>query len=192
MNYLSRRAVLASLATLAVSPASAQRTNPPRFETAARQFTQISPPRAVPPLRLRGLDGKTSELSAQRGGITLINLWATWCPACVNELPVLERLHTSNQGVRVVAISVDREGGRERVARYLTKLNVKRLPVYLDPEGDVAYSDRENVRKAPFALYGMPISYIADGGGRIVGYFPGEADWLGADAQRLFAYYRGE
>jgi thiol-disulfide isomerase/thioredoxin len=189
MKSFSRRVALTgALSILSVSARAHDR--PPRFETAQRQFTIVRPARTVPPLRPKGLDGRAVDLGPLAGRVTLINFWATWCPACVNELPVLERLHLSGADVRVIAISVDREGGPERVARYLRKLNVRRLPVYLDPEGVIAYADRDNERQAPFALYGMPISYVIDRAGRIAGYFPGEADWTSPAALNLLDYYR--
>ena len=123
--------------------------------------------------------------------MTLVNFWASWCPACRTELPTLERLHVAmaDQGVRVVAISVDRDG-RDIAARYLRNLNIRRLPVYHDAEGLVAYTDRENRRNAPFALYGMPISYVIDSAHRIVGYLTGEADWASPAGRNLLAYLR--
>lgn len=188
-NILTRRAVTAGLLAAGMMPAAAQ-NRPPRFETASRQFTEVSPSRPMPPLRLRALDGAMRDIAPAHGGVTLINFWATWCPACVNEMPILQRLHQSRRA-HVIAISVDREGGRERVSRYLEKLKVTQLPIYLDPDGVAAYTDRENARRAPFALYGMPISYIIDRDNRVAGYFAGEADWLSADASRLLAHYGG-
>jgi thiol-disulfide isomerase/thioredoxin len=189
MRSLSRRTAIAGLLSAVVAPVRAQ-DRPPHFETARRQYTLLRPARTPPPLRPNGLDGRAADLGALDGGVTLINFWATWCPACVNELPILERLHLSGRGVRVIAIAVDREGGPQQVLRYLQKLNVRRLPVYLDPEGVIAYADQKNERKAPFALYGMPISYVIDRAGRIVGYFPGEADWMSPAALNLLDYYR--
>jgi thiol-disulfide isomerase/thioredoxin len=189
MRSLSRRTTLAGLLSAVTAPAYAQ-DRPPHFETARRQYTLLRPARMPPTLRPKGLDGRAADLGALDGQVTLINFWATWCPACVNELPILERLHLSGDGVRVIAISVDREGGPQKVSRYLQKLNVRRLPVYLDPEGVIAYADQNNERKAPFALYGMPISYVIDRAGRIAGYFPGEADWMSPAALNLLGYYR--
>jgi thiol-disulfide isomerase/thioredoxin len=187
-SSLTRRAALAGLLAATATPARAQ-NRPPRFETLQRQFTLVSPVRTLPSLRVQALEGKPLDLAALAGNVTLVNFWATWCPACVNELPILERLHFGNHGVRVVAISVDREGGRDRVARYLKKLNVRKLPVYLDPGGAVAYADRDNARGAPFALYGMPISYVLDRAGRVSGYLAGEADWTSPEALNLLRYY---
>jgi hypothetical protein len=56
-------------------------------------------------------------------------------------------------------------------------LDLRTLPIFLDPNGYVAYSDSGNGKDAPFALYGMPITYLVSSSGSIVGYMPGAADW---------------
>lgn len=190
MNRLSRRATVAGLLAAAAGPAFAQRNDPPPLRSGSRQFTLLRPARVAPPLSLTTLQGK-SEVVDLRGTVTLINFWAIWCPACIRELPVLEQLHRAGaqQGVRVLAISVGGDD-RAKVQHYLKRLGIRHLPVYLDLDGSVAFSDRGNARKAPFGLYGMPISYVLDREARIVGYLPGEADWLSPDARRLLDYYR--
>jgi hypothetical protein len=60
----------------------------------------------------------------------------------------------------------------------------------LDPNGNVAYSDGGNSRNAPFALYGMPITYLIASSGLIVGYMPGAADWSTAAAKDLIEHLR--
>lgn len=188
---VTRRAVLGGLLTVAASRAVAgTRDDPPAFATERRQFTLLRPARVVPPTRLVGVDGRTTDLAAQLGKATLVNFWASWCPACRTELPILERLHLTmaDQGVRVLAISVDRDG-RDVAARYLRQLGIRRLPVYHDAEGLVAHVDGENRRNAPFALYAMPISYVVDRDRRIVGYLKGEADWTSPAARNLLSYY---
>ncbi len=190
---MTRRAVLGGLLAATASRAiAAGPDSPPAFDGARRQFTELRPQRSVPPTRLVGVDGRAADLAQLLGKVTLVNFWASWCPACRTELPTLERLHIAmaDQGVRVVAISVDRDG-RDVAARYLRNLNIRRLPVYHDAEGLVAYTDRENRRNAPFALYGMPISYVIDSAHRIVGYLTGEADWASPAGRNLLAYYAG-
>jgi thiol-disulfide isomerase/thioredoxin len=187
---MTRRAVLGGVPAAVVVPAgAAERGHPPTFRTVRHQFTLVRPARLLPSLRLVGLNGRATDLTLP-GQVTLVNFWATWCAACRTELPILERLSgaMADRGVRVIAISVD-QGGRETVTPFLRSLNIKRLPVYLDPEGLVAHADRENRRNAPFALYGMPISYVIDRAGRIVGYLPGEADWTSPEGQNLLAHY---
>jgi thiol-disulfide isomerase/thioredoxin len=116
--------------------------------------------------------------------------WASWCPACRIELPVLDRLSERARKMRlnVVAVSEDR-GGRDQVSRFVQSLGIRNLPIYLDPHGHVGHTDPDRT-KAPFALYGMPITYLIARSGWIVGYMPGAADWTEPAAEVLVEYLR--
>lgn len=162
--------------------------DPPPFGTASRQFTLLRPARPLPALRLIGLDGRASELASFRGQVVLLNFWATWCPACRNELPSLEHAQEAHRGLKVLAVSVDRERP-DRVKAYVERLKLRRVAVFADPEARVAFSDRDNPHKAPFALYGMPITYVVDRAGRVRGYMPGEGDWTSPQAARLLRHF---
>lgn len=59
-------------------------------------------PRALPALALSTLDGRSVSLPTLRGRPLVINLWATWCPPCRRELPMLLEQAASAQGVRIV------------------------------------------------------------------------------------------
>ena len=144
----------------------------------------------MPPLRLRRVDGKVVDFAALPKGPMIINFWATWCAACRTELPILDALHRRllPRGFHVVAISKDKGDSAGVVARYAKQLGVKALPLYLDPNDDVAYSDRSNPRGAPFALYGMPVSYLVRRSGVLAGYMPGAADWDTKEAAALLDY----
>ena len=54
-------------------------------------------------------DGKTLAMSTLRGKLLLVNFWATWCPPCVEELPLLNQFHQENKGKnwQVVGLAVD-------------------------------------------------------------------------------------
>lgn len=183
------RALAGVAAGLAPREAVSGEDDVPRFESGRYQFTILRPPQDMPPLRLFRLEGGTTDLSALRGKPVLLNFWASWCAACRMELPALDRLYrdTWRGRVHVVAVSEDR-GPRETVARFVKSLDLKALPIFLDPNGYVAHSDPDNTTKAPFALYGMPITYAISSSGAIVGYMPGDADWSSAAADDLIAY----
>ena len=104
-------------------------------------------------------------------------------------MPVLDRLAQRYRGsdLAIVAISEDR-AERGVVERFAQKLSIQNLNIYLDPNGYVAFSDAENKRKAPFALYGMPISYAVTASGWVIGYMPGAADWDSPNAARLLEF----
>jgi hypothetical protein len=105
-------------------------------------------------------------------------------------LPVLDRLSERARKMRlnVVAVSEDR-GGRDQVSRFVQSLGIRNLPIYLDPHGHVGHTDPDRT-KAPFALYGMPITYLIARSGWIVGYMPGAADWTEPAAEVLVEYLR--
>ena len=106
-------------------------------------------------------------------------------------MPILDRLQKDNRRaeLQVIAVSEDR-GERAVVERFVNKLQIRNLPIYLDPNGYVAFNDIDNGKNAPFALYGMPITYAIAASGWVVGYMPGAADWASAAAGNLIEFLR--
>lgn len=196
-NWFTRRrltmsGLLGGLAALALQSAAAPgELDIPTFESGRHQLIILRPQRDIPSIRLFRLDGGTTELSALRGKPILLNFWATWCAACRTELPILDRLakQAGRAGLHVLAVSED-QADRATVVRFVETLGIRNLPIYRDPNGYVAFSDRDNKRNAPFALYGMPITYLISASGRVVGYMPGAADWSTAAARDLLDYLR--
>jgi thiol-disulfide isomerase/thioredoxin len=182
--------LLAALAALAlVSSARPGELDVPSFVSGRYQFTILRPQRDIPSIRLFRLDRTSTELSALRGRPIVLNFWASWCAACRTELPILDRLLKQDAGLHVLAVSED-QADRATVARFVAALGVHNLAIYWDPNGYVANSDRDNKGNAPFALYGMPITYLISGSGRVVGYMPGAADWSSEAARNLLDYLR--
>jgi thiol-disulfide isomerase/thioredoxin len=173
----------------APSIAAPQTPDIPTFESGRYQFTIIRPQQELPSIRLFPLGGGTVDLSSLRGKPILLNFWASWCAACRTELPILEKLYRSawRGSLHVAAVSEDR-GSRDAVERFIKTLDLRTLPIYLDPNGYVAHSDGGNSRNAPFALYGMPITYLISSSGLIVGYMPGAVDWSSAAANDLIEF----
>jgi thiol-disulfide isomerase/thioredoxin len=68
-----------------------------------------------------GPNGEAVNLAAMRGRPLLVNFWATWCPPCVEELPLLNAFNTANtrQGWQVLGLAVDQPSA---VRRFLQKL----------------------------------------------------------------------
>jgi thiol-disulfide isomerase/thioredoxin len=191
-----RDVILSGLIGTGASPAAPSIATPqtlevPTFESGKYQFTIIRPQQLLPSIRLFRLEGGTVDLVSLRGKPILLNFWASWCAACRTELPILERQCRSawRGNLHVAAVSED-SGGRETVEPFVKTLELRTLPIYLDPNGHVAHSDSANEKKAPFALYGMPITYLIASSGTIVGYMPGAADWSSAAANRLIEYLR--
>jgi thiol-disulfide isomerase/thioredoxin len=140
-------------------------------------------------MQIERLDGKMVGLNSFRGKVVLLNFWATWCPPCLKELPLLDQLQqiVGPQQLEVVAVSID-QSGRAVVTGFMKRLRLERLRPYLDPKGQLAGPAGQDV-SAPFTLYGMPISYVIDRQSRIAGYITGAADWTSPDGLALLRYY---
>jgi thiol-disulfide isomerase/thioredoxin len=191
---LSRRTFLAGLYGLTLtSPLSVQATTwgrgPPILRTTHSQFVELLPLSEVPALTLEGIDGKKVGLGAFRGRAVLVNFWATWCPPCRRELPLLDdlRRQTSEQTLEIVAVSID-QAGRPAVEAFLKRVGVTALHTFVDPQGWVAKRAGSDA-PTPFVLWGMPISYIIDREGRLAGYITGEVEWTSEQGRAFLDYY---
>ncbi|WP_330083612.1 TlpA disulfide reductase family protein [Methylocystis iwaonis] len=173
---------------LSLSPAQAQ-ADMPALQTNSSQFVELRPRSDAPQLSLERLDGKSMRLDAFRGKVILMAFWATWCPPCRRELPSLQRLRAqaNPRKLEIIPISVDTQG-RKAVAGFLQRMDVNELPIYLDNRQKIAArADAE--ANAPFTLYGMPITYVIDKRGSVVGYITGEVDWTSPEAMSFLTYF---
>ncbi|HSK39683.1 MAG TPA: TlpA disulfide reductase family protein [Arenibaculum sp.] len=144
-------------------------------------FRTADRPAEVPELAFVGAGGERLSLGDFRGRVVLLNLWATWCAPCVEEMPALDRLQAARGGrdFEVVALSLDR-GGRAQVAPFLDRLGVRNLRIYLDPSG---------AAMGALGPRGLPTTILIDREGREVGRLEGAAEWDSADALRLIEHY---
>jgi thiol-disulfide isomerase/thioredoxin len=145
---------------------------PPAPSPQARNLGQWQPATTRgEPVALDFVDGAGAarSLAEWRGRVVLVNLWATWCAPCVEEMPALDRIAARLGGpdFDVVAISVDRQGAAV-VAPFLGKLGLTRLAPYLDPSNAAV-----RVLGAP----GLPVSVVLDREGRELGRVLGAAEW---------------
>jgi len=151
------------------------------------KWSPADPPRPAPALAFSDLEGRPVALADFRGRVVLLNLWATWCLPCVEEMPALDRLQARLGGAdfEVVALSLDR-GGRGQVEPFLGRLGLANLRGYLD-QGSAAMR--------ALAVRGLPTTFLIDRQGRILGQVEGAAPWDSPAAVRLIEHVlerRGE
>jgi peroxiredoxin len=81
------------------------------------EFRPLAVGEAAPGFALPRLDGDTIDLTAMRGDVVLLNIWATWCPPCREEMPGLQTLHEryGQRGLRVVGVSIDNRGAEDAI-----------------------------------------------------------------------------
>jgi len=130
----------------------------------------------APDFRLPDLDGATHQLADYRGKVVFLNVWATWCPPCRDEMPSMERLHQryAREGLVLLAVSED-EGAREQVETFVRSLNLT-FPILLDPEGVIPRA---------YGVTGYPETFLIDRSGRIVEHKIGPADWYSDGARAM-------
>lgn len=94
-----------------------------------RRGTQQDMLETLPDLRLSTLDGRELSSHAWAGKVLVLNFWATWCPPCRREMPLLDEWQQTyaNQGLQIVGIAIDRA---EEVADYLED-NAVSYPILL-------------------------------------------------------------
>jgi len=186
--YPTRRQALAITLFSSLGAIPAEARQPPRFSGPSSQFVQIDPPEEAGSLVLTDLSGKTRPLSAYRGKAVLLNFWASWCPPCRRELPILRRLQARAPREPFVVVPVSLDKSVATVRTYLDRLGLADLTTFIDAEGIVA-SGPKSAKPTPFPLYGMPMTYLLDRETRSVGYLVGEADWTSPEGLELLRFY---
>jgi len=133
------------------------------------QPTRLHPGSPAPNITLPGLDGRAVDLKDYRGKVVFLNIWATWCPTCREEMPSMEKLYQELKGeaFEILAVSVDKEGGK-RVAAFKEAHNLS-FPMLLDPDGTIA---------KPYGVTGVPESFIINKEGIIERIVIGPIDWF--------------
>ncbi|MDT3282802.1 TlpA disulfide reductase family protein [Shewanella scandinavica] len=131
----------------------------------------------IDPVTFNDVDGKTIDFSQFKGKIIMVNMWATWCPPCVRELPAIERLATKFKAEDFVLlpISIDAEG-KQQVQPFLSSLGMPNFNSYYDqPQslGDV------------FPLDTIPATFILDQQGQLIAFVRSYVDWDDAKAISL-------
>ena len=137
-------------------------------------------PRVGQPLAdftLPDMNGEPVQLAALRGRVVFINVWTTWCPPCIEEMPTIQRLYEElhPKGLEILAINMDALG-RQTVEPFLDKRRLT-FPILLDPE-----SRTERL----YHTAGIPESFIVDKAGLLVEKIVGPRDWAHPEILALF------
>lgn len=142
------------------------------------QFIEMVPKTPIPDAKFTDIEGRSLAISDFEGRVVLVNIWATWCPPCVREMPALDRLEADFGGkdFHVIPISIDEEGASV-VVPFFKNHGLTSLPIYLDPQQRAVHFNSEEEREDTLPIYGLPISFFVDRDGKLLGYLAGAVDW---------------
>ena len=140
-------------------------------------FVMRKSPEPMPAMTFLDGKGEPVTLAQFKGKTILLNLWATWCAPCREEMPSLDRLQKALGGDKfeVVALSLDRQG-LEGSRKFLADVKADSLNLYVDPSA----KQGTNLK-----LIGMPTTLLIDKDGRELGRLAGPAEWDSTDAKKL-------
>jgi thiol-disulfide isomerase/thioredoxin len=124
-------------------------------------------PQPAPAVALRDLAGRSVGLEDYRGRVVILNIWATWCQPCREELPVMEALAHELAPRGLTVLAVNHQESEPRVAAFVREYRLT-LTVLLDPEGQVA---------TRYRAVGLPATYVVDRTGQLVGSVLGIRNW---------------
>jgi len=145
-----------------------------------KSLTVEAAPAPAPSAPFTDAAGKTHTLAEFKGKVVVLNLWATWCAPCVEEMPTLAKLETATQGqpVVILPVSVDSADDVANAQAFIAKRPP--LPFYSDPKYGLAFAFKPPAE-------GLPTTVLIDAAGNVRARVSGGADWSGPDAQKVIA-----
>ena len=128
----------------------------------------------APELTLTNLEGDPASLADYRGKVVLVNLWATWCPPCKEEMPALESFHRKHADDGFTIVAINDGDPTADVVQFVEDYGLT-FPVWLDP----TYIATEKA----FKTLNLPSSFVIDRNGQIV------LSWVGGINLRTLEKY---
>ena len=140
-------------------------------------FVYKAAPAPLAEINFKDGAGTPMTLASFKGKTILLNLWATWCAPCREEMPALDRLQAElgSDKFEVVALAVDRTGP-DAAQKFLDGIHVKNLKLY-------SYTPTRS--GSALKAIRMPTTILIDPEGREIGRMSGPAEWDSEAAKAL-------
>lgn len=174
---LWRLAAAGLLALVVQACSSAEQTSSTTTTPPPAGFAVWDQPKPVPEVSFVDGAGQPRSLADFEGKVVLLNLWATWCGPCREEMPSLDRLQAQlgSPDFEVVALSLD-QAGEQVVRDFYREIGIQHLALYIDQTAQAG---------AALNALGIPTTLLLDRQGREVGRKLGAAEW---DSPEVVAY----
>ncbi len=157
------------------------------------RFSPVSVGAPAPDFVAKAMDGTDVHLSDYRGKVVLVNVWATWCPPCREEMPSMERFYESMKDkgdFEILAVSVDAPVGQTDVLgnrggdlKAFAKKYGLTFPILHDPSGHI-----EDL----YQTTGVPESFVVGRDGVVYRHLAGATAWDAPQYRELILRLLGE
>jgi thiol-disulfide isomerase/thioredoxin len=147
--------------------------------TTAKTPDEIQAGGVLRDVQMQGLLGPSIKLSVLRGKPLVINVWASWCGPCREEMASLERLSRRFWGGQFNVIGISTDDYKDRAEAFLRK-------------SGVTFSNYIDQRLALENMLGadrLPLTLLVDSQGRVLAKFYGAKDWDSPESLALIARY---
>lgn len=149
-----------------------QPTTQSSAEPESLEFALHETPLDMPALTFFTADGQEYGFDQWQGRKLIVNLWATWCAPCVEEMPLLDNLKTileqRQAGFDVIAISIDRQKSFADINRFFDKHGIENLVPFMDTENQVMMN---------MTISSFPVTYILNEQGQEIARYNGPLEW---------------
>ena len=138
----------------------------------------------LPDLTFNQTDGKSFKLSDSKAKVILINFWATWCEACMEEMPSLVQLHNTYQskGLEIYGVNLD-EDPAKAIAATSKEFEIK----------FTSFFDRDGKLGEAFDVHAIPLTITVDQMRKILEIKAGDRDWMDKSyLQKLENWLQGD
>jgi peroxiredoxin len=128
-------------------------------------------------------ESRYKTLADYKGQVVLLNVWATWCPPCLAELPSLERLHEAygNKGLKLVAVSID---------DYVSEDSIRKFAKNLGITFEILHDSTHEIERI-YQTTGYPETFVIGPEGTIRKKWIGPDDWSSQGNRALVAQLLG-
>jgi peroxiredoxin len=140
------------------------------FSTSEFSTIPVSVSFPAPELALTDTEGTSRSLADYRGQVVLVNLWATWCPPCKEEMPALQSFYDKHREKGFMVIAINDGDPKSDVLKFVKDYRLT-FPVWLDP----TYIATEQA----FKTLNLPSSFVIDRDGTI------RLQWVGGISPRM-------
>lgn len=147
-------------------------------------FTTPGEPVLLSEIKFKDGEGQNLTLDDFKGKYVLLNIWATWCLPCREEMPALDHLQEKMGGAdfEVIPISIDGYSpkGISLVKEFYLDFKLEHLKIYLDSSGNST---------SVLNIIGLPTTLLIDPEGREIGRKIGPAEWDSAEVVKEIQGY---